>query len=250
MKSPLTFAVAIPIGSWHPFLPEAFASLAAQPFSLNIALLDASADPRVAQAADASGLTFAYRRHGPDQGQSDAIREGWSNTEGEVLFWLNADDRLTQNALEIVAKAFDENPNLHAVYGLSEFINEEGQTTGDHDQVAPISDMIFRSNIISQPSCFVKRHAINSVGGVNPSLHYVMDWDLWVRLYAAGMHFHFIPETLSRVYMGSDTKTDEIQIRRLKEVFNLVRRNRNTYEAFKSTLALIFHTLSFRAGRK
>lgn len=250
MTSTLTFAVAIPIGSWHPFLPEAFASLAAQPFSLNIALLDASADPRVAQAADASGLTFAYRRHGPDQGQSDAIREGWSNTEGEVLFWLNADDRLTLNALDIVAKAFEENPNLHAVYGLSEFINEEGLTTGDHDQIAPISDMIFRSNIISQPSCFVKRHAIQSVGGINPSLHYVMDWDLWVRLYAAGMYFHYIPETLSRVYMGPDTKTDEIRLRRLREIFSLVRRNRNTFDAFKSTLAITLHTLSFRTGRK
>jgi len=242
----LTFAVSIPIGAWRPSIVQTFASLKAQTVSLNIALLDASGDQRIAEAAEASGLIFTYRRHGPDRSQSAAIDEGWREIPGDVLFWLNDDDQLQPGALEQVQTLLQADAEIDAVYAHSDFVNGKDQPHGSHDQVEAVSDLLYRSNIISQPSCFVRRAAIEAVGGLNPDLHYVMDWDLWVRLYADGARFHYMPKILSRVCMGERTKTGGITFRRLWEVFTLVNTHAGPWSACKSTLALAAHTLNER----
>lgn len=212
-----------------------------------IALLDASGDPRVAKAADSSGLTFAYRRAGPDAGQAAAIAEGWEATDGEVLFWLNTDDRLYPDTLARAAEAFAQVPHADVVYGVSDMIDGTGAPKRTHDQVAELSDLILRSNIISQPSCFVRREAVKAVGGLDESLHFVMDWDLWIRLYRNGARFEFRRSIRSGVFMGSGTKTSSISARRLGEIHALVRRNTGPWAALKSTASSLVHTLICRA---
>jgi len=246
MHKPVSFAAAIPIGTWHDFLPQALESLAMQTPPLTVAFLDASGDPRVAEAARSSGIEFAYWRTGPDHGQSAAIAEGWGHTESDFVFWLNADDRLAPDALDFVRTALDTDPDLDVVYGLTDFIDISGEVIETHDQVDRISPLILRSNIISQPSCFVRRSAMTTVGGVDPDLQFVMDWDLWVRLYKAGARFEMLPQTLSSAYMGDGTKTHQVSMRRLQEVFRLVNRNKGVWSATKSTLSLAAETLSRR----
>ena len=87
---------------------------------------------------------------------------------------------------------------------------------------------------------------MEKVGGLDGDLHYVMDWDLWVRLYRDGARFERLGDTLSAVYMGEGTKTGHVAPARLTEVFNLVNRNAGLWPATKSTLALIAHTLHSR----
>jgi hypothetical protein len=244
----MSFAVAVPVGAWHECLPLALASLASQAVPLEIALLDASGDARVDEAADASGLTFNYRRHGRDEGQASAIAEGWSRTCSDLVFWLNADDRLTAEALARVSRVFRDNPNTDVVFGGSDFIGPHGVHLGSHGQVAEVSRLLLRSNVISQPSCFARRSAVEAVGGLNRELHYVMDWDLWVRLYAQGAKFRKVPDTLSEVFMGAGTKTAELNLRRMAEVFALVRRNAGPWAAIKSTLAMSAETLARQRG--
>ncbi|MCP2669695.1 glycosyltransferase [Maricaulaceae bacterium EIL42A08] len=242
----LSFAVAVPVGAWHPDLPKALASLSSQSVPLEVALLDASNDPRVIAAADACDLTFAYRRHGRDAGQAAAIAEGWSKTRSDIVGWLNADDRLTPGALAHVSSAFNKEPVTDIVYGGSDFVDAEGVRRGSHEQIADASALLLRSNIISQPSCFVRRAAVDAVGGLDEGLDYVMDWDLWLRLYNYGARFHRLADTLSEVYMGPGTKTAELNPKRLAEVFALVSRHAGLWGAFKSTLALSTETLAQR----
>lgn len=246
MPEPLRFACAVPVGSWHAFLPAALESLASQEVPLEIALLDASGDPRVKEAAERSGIHFAYTRHGPDRGQSDAIAEGWENLGGDILFWLNADDRLAPGALAQVRDIFASSGAPDIVFGGSDFINEHGDVMGHHDQVDDVTALLLRSNTISQPSCFARRDWIERVGGVNRDIHYVMDWDLWTRLYQAGAKFQRVDQTLSAVYMGEDTKTGLIARKRLSEVYALVRRNTGHWSATKSTVSLLLETLRRR----
>lgn len=243
MSAPLRFTCAVPIGSWHPLLPGTLASLARQEADLAVAALDASGDPRVARALDASGIEFTYRREGPDDGQAAAIAEGWRAAPGEILFWLNADDRLEPRALTQVAAAFEQHHDADVVYGGSGFINAEGRPTGRHTQVADVSDLLLRSNTISQPSCFARRAAVERVGGLDERLHYVMDWDLWVRLYRNGARFLRIEPVLSQVYMGRGTKTARLNPRRLSEIALMVRRNAGTWSSIKSTVAVSLETL-------
>lgn len=243
MPAPIQFAAVMPVGAWHPLLPAALRSLADQAEALQIAFMDASGDPRVAEAADASGLEFAVRREGPDGGQADAIAQGWALTGGDVLFWLNADDQLTPGALAAASAAFDADPELAVFYGASDFVDIQGATTGAHDHVDDVSDLLYRSNLISQPSCFVRRAWVERVGGLDRTLHFTMDWDLWIRLYAAGARFQRTDAVLSRVFMGEGTKTGQISLARLGEIFRLVNRHAGPFNALKSLLAFAGHTV-------
>ena len=101
-----TFCISVPIGAYHPFLETCLKSLAAQEAPVQIALLDASGDDRVRAVAEKHDHLFAYCRHGPDGGQSDAIIEGWRNTDGGILGWLNADDFLLPGAFARARRNF------------------------------------------------------------------------------------------------------------------------------------------------
>ena len=45
----------------------------------------------------------------PDSGQSDALNKGFAQAKGEILAWLNSDDRYLPDTLFNVAIAFDRN---------------------------------------------------------------------------------------------------------------------------------------------
>ncbi|MEN0653298.1 MULTISPECIES: glycosyltransferase [Hyphobacterium] len=233
----LTFAISVPIGSWHPMLPAALRSLAAQAPSPEVAVLDASGDARVAKALDASGLCFAYRRHGPDAGQSAAIMEGWRNTASDVVGWLNADDLLLSGALNEAGLALEARPSDAGVFAGSVVFDAARTVLGIHGQVGVLTDQIACSNPISQPSCFVRRHSMEAVAGLNEQLHYVMDWEFWARLRQAGETLAPVDAIWSAVYWGEGTKTFGLGPRRAREMFELTRKHAGTLNALKTVLS-------------
>lgn len=232
------FAISVPVGAWHPFLLQALASLRCQSGDVAVALLDASGDPRVKAAGDAHADWLAYRRHGPDKGQSDAILEGWANLEGDWLGWLNADDILMPGALDRVRAAHAADPGLEVIYGHSTILDDAGAMTGYHFNVEPPGPRLLQAGIISQPSCFFSRAAYERAGGLNRDLHYTMDWDLWIRLYKEGAHFGFVDAPLSMVLWAQDTKTASLNLRRRGELRSLIAQHapdtvqKQTFRAF------------------
>jgi glycosyltransferase involved in cell wall biosynthesis len=117
-----------------------------------------------------------------DNGQSHAINKGLEKASGEIFNWINSDDYLEPGALFEVAKCFNENPDRLAIGGYCRLFDEKKQTA--------IISRIGKSgnteeNIINfwmnQPSTFYKTEIIKGFGGVNESLHYCMDLELWFR---------------------------------------------------------------------
>ncbi|MCB2113154.1 MAG: glycosyltransferase [Parvularculaceae bacterium] len=217
-----TFSISVPVGAYHELMPTCLSSLASQKGPLQVALLDASGDPRVAALADGFAGLFAYRRHGPDAGQSAAIIEGWEKTGGEILGWLNADDFLFPGAIEKARAEFLSAADVDVVAGHSAICDEKGRMTGYHWAVAPPDENLRAGCVISQPSCFFRRDAYEKAGGLDRDLHYTMDWDLWLRLLESGARFRFIDEALSVVYWGAGTKTLGLNAARRRELFRLI----------------------------
>ena len=60
----------------------------------------------------------------PDQGLYDAINKGLQLARGEIVGWLNSDDRLAHGALAAVLAAFDD-PSVEAVSGTAEFFERK-----------------------------------------------------------------------------------------------------------------------------
>ena len=85
--------------------------------------------------------------------------------------------------------------------------------------------LIHQRNFIQQPSCFFRRSLIERVGPIDENLHYVLDWDLWIRFGAyRGL---YVDEfwSYNRVYGGN--KTQSGQLRRWAEIRRMVRRYTN-----------------------
>lgn len=216
----ISFAVSVPIGAYHPFLPYCLKSLRAQSVPVQIALLDASGDPRVKALADLHDDIIVYRRHGPDAGQSAGIVEGWENIDGEILAWLNADDVLFPNAFESAVPLFEMGADVVCAHSV--VTDETGATTGYHWGVEVPGPNLLKSNVISQPSCFFRRDACRQAGGLNQDLHYTMDWDLWIRLYRNNADFHFVDDTFSQVMWGRKTKTASFNRLRRDEIRDIL----------------------------
>ena len=120
----------------------------------------------------------------PDGGQSAAFNKGFSHARGRFLTWLNADDILTHGALEAVSREIARNPGCEWFIGSSLWADVNLRVT--HCFCAHrFSTLRARWGFLSAggPSSFFTKRLLNAAGGIDESLHYVMDTDLWYKFY-------------------------------------------------------------------
>jgi len=141
-----------------------------------------------------------------DKGQTDAIIKGFRMARGEVLAWLNSDDTYLPGALARTVRMFTDDPNRSVIYGKTHFTDVQGTIIGKYPTEPFDYKRLATFNFICQPSAFFRKQALLDAGGLDMSLHYVMDFDLWIRL-AAKFKFTYIPEFLSTYRLHEESKT-------------------------------------------
>ena len=131
----------------------------------------------------------------PDRGQSHALNKGFQRARGEIIGWLNADDTYQPGAITTAVKSLLEFPEYDLVYSDCQIIDDQGRP-GQISRSQPFSfETYFSSSYIKQPTVFMRRRVIETLGGVNEQLHYVMDREFWMR---AGQYFkmRYLPEVV------------------------------------------------------
>jgi len=152
-----------------------------------------------------------YWESSPDRGQSHAINKGLSRATGDVFNWLNSDDYLEHDALEIIARYFD-NPETNVVCGRSRIFRDPNQTikysSGTDVYLGNLAKTIGWGRI-DQPETFFRLQNHKEVGPLNESLHYLMDKEWWMRyLCEFGLSgIVSIPDTLVNFRHHSLSKT-------------------------------------------
>lgn len=144
----------------------------------------------------------------PDSGQSSAINKGWRMASGEILGWLNSDDLLRPNAIHTVARVFQESPEIVMIYGDCDYISLDGQLIGKYatGSWSYSNYLTGVTNVLPQPSVFVRRTAAARAGWLDESLHYLMDYDLFLRIGLEGQ-VRQLPDTLSAMRLHTDAKS-------------------------------------------
>lgn len=162
---------------------------------------------------------------GADSGQSDAINRGFAATSGEIIAWLNADDRYMPGAVTAAVEAFAADPALDLVYGQAVFIDRAGRSLDSIRRGAEwsVDNLINSTNFVQQPAAFFRRTAFEALGGLDVDLHYVMDYDLWIRLGSHG-RVRYLPEVMAEVRMHAETKTQRGGLPRLGEMERMIGR--------------------------
>ncbi|MFN8496851.1 MAG: glycosyltransferase family 2 protein [Anaerolineae bacterium] len=130
---------------------------------------------------------LAYWVSERDHGQSEAINKGFRRATGEIVAWLNSDDTFAPDTLAQAASAFARSNDPVLVYGNCNIIDEQSEVVRQwRAKHCTLESLLLDGNQIPQQSAFIRREALNQVGPINEGLHYVMDFELWLRLGVVG----------------------------------------------------------------
>ena len=200
--------VVVPSLNQAEFLDYALASIFKQDLPVEVYVMDGgSVDSSVDIIRKWEGRLTGWRSH-PDAGQAAAINEGIALGEATYVCWLNSDDYFLPGGLKAMIDELSKDMTVPAVYGRAWNIN---QATGKRSSiwVEPFNERRLAVRcIISQPATLIRRDAWDTIGGLNPSLNYAMDYDLWWRLFKAVGSLKFMDKyiAVNREHNGTKTK--------------------------------------------
>ncbi len=130
----------------------------------------------------------SYWHSTPDEGQADAIAKGFEMATGDILGWLNSDDILMPDSLFTVARKFPSKGNGVALAGGLILIDESGEPfkVGIPSRRRYWRTMLLGGHGVGQMATFWSKEAWDNTGGVDKTLLYAFDYDLFIKLRRIG----------------------------------------------------------------
>ena len=118
-----------------------------------------------------------------DKGQADGINKGFKRSLGEIVAWLNSDDRYLPGAVSSAVVAFfQKHPDAAFVYSDVESIDEAGKSFNLMRYGRWKLAELMQFNIIGQPGVFMNRAVLEKAGYLDLNYHYLLDHHLWLRM--------------------------------------------------------------------
>lgn len=179
------------------FLDEAIRSVLSQDYpNLEYVVIDGKSSDGSGEIIRKHQAKLKYWVCEPDQGQYDAINKGFAHTTGEIMAWLNSDDKYTPWALSVVADIFRVFPQVEWITSVHPLgWNSRGQAmavdfTGGFNRESffrggnfPVKGSHGR-RWIQQESTFWRRSLWERAGGrLDCSLELAADFELWARFH-------------------------------------------------------------------
>jgi len=219
----VTFTVVVPSFNQGRFIDDTLRSLLDQHYPhLEILVIDGgSTDDTVERLRRYGGhITWLSEN---DDGQSDAIAKGFARAKHEWITWLNSDDVQCHSALWVVNDLISMSEDIDVVFGRGHYMDINGENCRPYPTIAvdeggDVLRELFGKGYVAQPSVFFRKSAYERIGGIDRTLKFCMDYDLWVRLALARCRFASCPTDLSGNRWYEETKTSGQLLDLLAEV--------------------------------
>ncbi|MGI8623407.1 MAG: glycosyltransferase family 2 protein, partial [Solirubrobacteraceae bacterium] len=149
-------------------------------------VIDGGSTDGTLELLEAAGVRFVSE---PDGGRADAVNKGVAMATGDVIGWLNADDRYEPGALRAVGEALAARPDADWVTGYCRIIDAEGCEI--RRSVTRYKNFLLRrwsyplyltQNFVSDPATFVRRAALIDAGRLDQRYLISHDYDIWLRV--------------------------------------------------------------------
>lgn len=147
---------------------------------------------------------LAYWVSEKDQGQTHAINKGFARATGDVRAYLNSDDIYLPGSLHFVGKFFDDHPDVDLLNGICQWMDESGRSLYPHQgRIGNLAEALdpwrvwWAGRQFIQPEVFWRRGVAEKAGPFDERLNLVMDFDYWIRLFAAGAKVAAVEQSLA-----------------------------------------------------
>lgn len=242
-------SIVIPTLSQGQFIEETILSILDQTYkNFEIIIIDGGSTDNTLSIIKKYEKHIKYWISEKDSGQSSAINKGLKISSGEIVTWLNSDDRYELTTLQIVKDAFTNDPEIDILHGKTKLFGEAIKTKiiGLEKDI-PLYEYLSYMRF-PQPSSFLKKEFLNSQFLVNENLHYAMDFELIARAILLGAKIKRIDDILSHYRMHKNSKSND-EMKFLTEWAIIVQKilfslNNKTLSGKMEELELVGHTVT------
>ncbi len=233
MASAPLISVVIPCYNHARFLREAIDSIGTPSRPVEVVVVDDGSTDDSAEVADSCARNQVNGRfvrviRQANSGVSAARNRGFRESRGEFVVFLDSDDRLAGNALDVGARALDDHPEAVFVYGRCQIMAGDGTLLPTPQQ--PRIDRhayheLLRNNYIWTPAnVMFRRGPLERYGAFDPALSGSADYELYLRLarfYPIHDHGHLVAH-----YRRHGTNIRSNAARMLRETLMVLRSQR------------------------
>jgi glycosyltransferase involved in cell wall biosynthesis len=172
------------------WIPETVQSVTAQRYpALQYAVMDGASTDGTREWLNENRSGIACLRSESDAGQYHAIAKGFTLVDGEVMGWINGDDVLLPWTLRTVGHIFSQFPEVQWIVGLPAYFNSNSECILVSQIAAAYPQQYIRNGwyregllgYLNQENMFWRRSLWDKVGGLDLTLKWAADFDLWVR---------------------------------------------------------------------
>jgi len=187
-----------------------------------------------------------------DNGQSHAFNKGLARATGSIIGWLNSDDLYVDGCLLRAAAYFAANPTIDIVFSDYAFIDQAGRFLKLRREPKFNAQIYLWTADCYHANCagFFRRRVFDRIGGLDESLHYGMDYDLYLRAARAGFRFGHIREVWGVYRLHAANKSTKSHAQQQQEGVALARRYFSAPTSAWQTAARHAVWASFRRAQK
>lgn len=165
-------SIIIPVYKVEDYIERCLLSVLNQTYNkLEVLLIDDCGNDRSIDIAtnvidknNKAGFKIQWLRHDQNCGQAAARNTGLRAASGDYVFFLDSDDEISHNCIELMMNCVEEHPDTEVVIGNIKALSDDYETVYEHD----IRNKHYPSRFTDNHSIRMKYYDVSSSLPINP----------------------------------------------------------------------------------
>ena len=202
-------SVIIPTHNRAGFIGEAIRSVLDQTYSdYEVIVVDDGSTDETARVVAQFGQQVIYL-YQDNAGVCLARNAGFAISQGELVLFLDSDDLMLPQNLEVLVGLLDAQPDIDVAYGWQYRTDERGQPLGSA-WGATLSGQIFSGLVLEESlmmgAAVIRRGCVAAINGFDESVKFQEHWYFYLRLARAGFTFAYTTQPVVLLRVHSDAR--------------------------------------------
>ncbi len=182
----------------------------------------------------------------PDNGQYHAVEKGLNMCTGDIMAWINSDDKYVPGAFKSVADLFRAYPNVNWIRGLPLECSEKGvifnRIAHPWARWSKYRYLTFDFQFIQQESTFWKKKVWDEAGRcMDHSIQYAGDMELWARFFKKEKLYTVMTHLAVFRHRGRNQISKAHLVDYLLECISVIKRERKRLSFFEKLKVLFLY---------